>query len=68
MKNIVLDKIVQIIRLKRLNNISKGISKYEDLPKSLLAHIRENNKQLLEDKRFLLNLILKVALNKQEEG
>jgi len=66
MKNVVLDKVIEILRLKRFNNKSRSIVKYGSMPSSLKEKLKKNNQQLQFDKRFLFNLILIIAQNKGE--
>jgi len=65
--NIVLDKIIEIISKRRFNKKIKDLSKTMDIPKELEKKSLENNKILLKNKAFILDLICKIAKNKERE-
>jgi hypothetical protein len=65
--NVVLDKIIGIISKRRFNKKIKDLSKTMDIPKELEKKSLENNKLLLRDKAFILDLIYKIAKNKERE-
>ncbi len=64
-KDVVLDKVVDMISKRRFNNQLKSLSSSIGLPDELKRDSLINNTQLLRDKVFLLNLIQKIAKNKK---